>query len=650
MPKKITSIQNKRGLAATWVLQNPVLASGEMGIEKDTDKFKFGDGVTEWNDLPYATATVELLQTTGDSETKGMSQKAISIAISEAGGGGGETSNPLLETPSIMYPTEGEVGTAVQLTVVGSTFSPLDAGDTISAVFFRFRAGGVTIHTSPKLLTTTYTPEAGVLDGGVEYDVSVMYIGDFSGQSAWSAPVKFTTMPITIVKPVIEDPLDNAVEVAEQPVFRISELNDLSGVAVFDKAVFVVRDSVGTVIHTSPEQSVYTYAPPAGILEEGKLTYTVEGYLKSVGHGVSETSDPVTFTTMLEFASPYGLRWDSTQAVGGYTRLGDPYYTAVQSRMKRCVLSANGTVNYYLDPTDSTKKEGGGPADLTGASGNVMVEIPKFYVKYDNTVGAKEMWVSEKPEVGFEVHPAFIKNGVEVDYRYYRAYKGSVSGTKLISRSGVKAAGNETIVAFRTKARANGAGWGLIDWHLIHAIQTLLFIEIGTFDSQAMLGNGNDTGSDYGMTTGGSNGIGNASSPSTNDDTWMSYRGIENFYADIYEWVDGINVSDKLVYVSNTQSTFNSDVFSGAYVSTGVTLPASGYIKDMNFSIKGFIPTVSGGSDATYVPDYVYSGAGARVVAFGGYAGSGLSSGAACLGANAAVSTSNASIGAGLSF
>lgn len=649
MPKKIRSIQNKRGSAATWVMQNPTLASGEMGIEKDTDKFKFGDGVTPWNDLPYTTATVELLQTTGDSETKGMSQKAISIAISEGGGGGG-TSNPLLETPSITYPVEGEVGTAVQPEVTGSAFNPLDVTDTISAVFFRFRAGGETVHTSPKLLTTKYTPEAGVLDGGVKYDVSVMYIGDFSGQSAWSAPVSFTTMPITIVKPVIEDPLDNAVEVAEQPVFRISELNDLSGVAVFDKAVFIVRDSVGTIIHTSPEQSVYTYAPPAGILEEGELTYTVEGYLKSVGHGVSETSEPVTFTTMLEFASLYGLRWDSTKAVGGYTRLGDPYYTAVQSRMKRCVLLADGTVNYYLDPTDSTKKEGGGPADLTGASGNVMVEIPKFYAKYDNTPGAKEMWVSEKPEVGFEVHPAFIKNGIEVDYRYYRAYKGSVSGTKLISRSGVKAAGNETIAAFRTKARANGAGWGLTHWHLIHAIQTLLFIEIGTFDSQAMLGNGNDTGSDYGMITGGSNSIGNASSLSSNDDTWMSYRGIENFYADIFEWVDGINVSDKLVYVSNMESTFSSDVFSGDYVSTGVTLPANGYIKDMNFSIKGFIPTVSGGTDSTYVPDQVYSGTGARVVRFGGNASDGLKSGAAYLNAAHASPDAYAHFGAGLSF
>lgn len=40
--------------AAQWTSKNPVLGSGEMGIEKDTRKFKFGDGVTAWNDLKYA--------------------------------------------------------------------------------------------------------------------------------------------------------------------------------------------------------------------------------------------------------------------------------------------------------------------------------------------------------------------------------------------------------------------------------------------------------------------------------------------------------------------------------------------------------------------------------------------------------------------
>ena len=348
------------------------------------------------------------------------------------------------------------------------------------------------------------------------------------------------------------------------------------------------------------------------------------------------------------YQGAYGLTWDNVNDT--YLRVGANGYTAIQSLMKRCVLNTDGSVNYYLHPTNSNHKVDGTSANLDGTDGNVMVEIPKFWVKYNNTTGAKEMWISAAPAVGYVVHPAFVKNGVEVDYRYYRAYKGSVSGSTLISRSGVAAASSETIAAFRTKAQANGTGWGLVDWHLLHAVQTLLFIEIGTFNSQSVLGDGNASGSDYGMTTGGSNSIGNASSPSTNDDTWMSYRGIENFYGDIFEWIDGVNFSERVVYTSNTQSTFASDVFTGDYTSTGVILPSTGYIKDMDFSTSGFIPTTSGGSDSTYVPDYVFSAAGARVAAFGGTADYGLGCGAACLAASGASSDSSVAVGAGLSF
>lgn len=48
-----TEIQFKRGLAASFVLTNPVLAAGEPGYETDTGKFKIGDGVTAWNSLPH---------------------------------------------------------------------------------------------------------------------------------------------------------------------------------------------------------------------------------------------------------------------------------------------------------------------------------------------------------------------------------------------------------------------------------------------------------------------------------------------------------------------------------------------------------------------------------------------------------------------
>ena len=54
-------IQLRRDLANNWQGVNPILADGEMGIETDTHKFKFGDGHTAWNELPYgATDAVDI--------------------------------------------------------------------------------------------------------------------------------------------------------------------------------------------------------------------------------------------------------------------------------------------------------------------------------------------------------------------------------------------------------------------------------------------------------------------------------------------------------------------------------------------------------------------------------------------------------------
>lgn len=49
-----TKIVLKNGTAADLKAKNPVLLKGEMCIEIDTNKFKFGDGITAYNDLPYA--------------------------------------------------------------------------------------------------------------------------------------------------------------------------------------------------------------------------------------------------------------------------------------------------------------------------------------------------------------------------------------------------------------------------------------------------------------------------------------------------------------------------------------------------------------------------------------------------------------------
>jgi hypothetical protein len=48
-----TTIQFKRGTSARWKEVNIVLQVGEPGFVTDENRFKIGDGITPWNDLPY---------------------------------------------------------------------------------------------------------------------------------------------------------------------------------------------------------------------------------------------------------------------------------------------------------------------------------------------------------------------------------------------------------------------------------------------------------------------------------------------------------------------------------------------------------------------------------------------------------------------
>jgi len=49
-----TRIKLRRDTAANWTTENPILAAGEPGLETDTGKVKYGDGVSAWALLPHA--------------------------------------------------------------------------------------------------------------------------------------------------------------------------------------------------------------------------------------------------------------------------------------------------------------------------------------------------------------------------------------------------------------------------------------------------------------------------------------------------------------------------------------------------------------------------------------------------------------------
>ena len=71
-------IQVRRGLASEWTTANPVLAAGEMGVETNTNKFKFGNGTDTWTALAYAASDAAAI---GE-----ISQDAINQALSVGAG------------------------------------------------------------------------------------------------------------------------------------------------------------------------------------------------------------------------------------------------------------------------------------------------------------------------------------------------------------------------------------------------------------------------------------------------------------------------------------------------------------------------------------------------------------------------------------
>ena len=46
-------IQLRRDVSENWSTNDPTLASGELGIETDTGKFKLGTGSGAWSALQY---------------------------------------------------------------------------------------------------------------------------------------------------------------------------------------------------------------------------------------------------------------------------------------------------------------------------------------------------------------------------------------------------------------------------------------------------------------------------------------------------------------------------------------------------------------------------------------------------------------------
>jgi len=327
----------------------------------------------------------------------------------------------------------------------------------------------------------------------------------------------------------------------------------------------------------------------------------------------------------------------------------------VHGKMKRCnvadALDSNNKpiVNAYYGDT--------GYAD-DGSNGQVMVEIPKFWYKKTLDTSGDRLFtfaISDEPKTDYVVHPAFYRDrdgdgtAEEVDYRYFSAYLGYNNGGLLESKSGVTPTADQTIGTFRTQAEDRGVGWGLADYNLVYAIQILYLTEYGDFDSQTTIGRGFVDGNSSATTTGGTSSYGNDTHGETTGTEQMSYRGIEDFWGNLYYWVDGI-VSDSNYDILIGNEGFNDSGTGYTLYSTTNSSNTYGYIDDIQPQQEtGFSILSGGGSDSTYLYDYGSLSSG-KVALFGGSWDNGSDAGAFLLRLSFSASSSYADVGARLAL
>lgn len=109
------------------------------------------------------------------------------------------------------------------------------------------------------------------------------------------------------------------------------------------------------------------------------------------------------------------------------------------------------------------------------------------------------------------------------------------------------------------------------------------------------------------------NGIGNGTGEISVDLTGLDlgadetkvfrYRGLENWWGDIYEFLSGVNIIDNAYYLTNGK--LHSDANSDGYRLIGPRPTSNGYVQQMYPGT--ILPKTNSGSSSTYYADYLYT-------------------------------------------
>lgn len=439
---------------------------------------------------------------------------------------------------------------------------------------------------------------------------------------------------------------------------RLSDQNDSQYVDISVDNDSAVSDGY-SYINISAKNQVPT--------ETGRIHY----YVKTEGSTNYAAVNYGKDVKIESLTSVFGVSWDSSNPSTALTRLtkaNDPNKLVTVDITTEPVPAVGtgsgsspfdsympwmGMEEYNIVPWTGViaSKKGEEGFTRTDPLKSVMVKIPEFYYKVEKVGTIFRYYVADSPVDGFNLHPGSECYVARYEGSFY--YLGAI-GNFLNSFSGQAVGTGETRDAFRTRARRMPSGFQLYDFAAWCAYDLLYLVEYADWDSQKKIGPGivNDTAAHKtGETDSMVYHTGRAAG--TDGKTAVQYRGIENPWGNVLEFVDGINFKNYAPYICTDPTKYADDITTN-YTITGVSLGGNGWTKGLGLSTNfpwAYLPNEVGGSGSTFIPDYVtHLSQGWQVLVVGGYYSDGSYAGLFRFGSNYTSLESNSTIGARLQF
>lgn len=636
-------------------------AGSYTAVVTPTEQYKWADGSTEAKDIQWsiakATPSITFDPASVSLDTSTTSQ-AVAVTYTGDGTLSAQSDNSGVATASLegttLTVTGVETGnTAIQVSASeGTNYTAASASLSVAVQFAIIipvvptQSGSLTYkpYTLQTVSWNNYDPDQLTIGGSVKGTNAGTYTATFTpkpGYQWWDGSTEAKNATWTIGRaPIV---VSFSPRSSPSSPLVLGANNKTAVVSVQTNAesttFFIESQQSKEYISTNVDVDSGTITISALKSTNGLAANSTVFYVHISAGSNYTSSTPGYYVRVESLTSVFGVSWDSSQPSTALTRLtkaNDPNKLVTVDITTEPVPAVGtgsgsspfdnympwmGMEEYTLNNETGRVSAKKGDPGFTRTNINlpVMVKIPEFYYKIERVGSIFRYYVADGPVDGLSLHPGSGDNYL-ARYEAGEASSGTM-GPILASYSGTTPSVGKTRSEFRDRARNMATGFQLRDIAAWCAYDLLYLVEYADWDSQEKINRGivNDTAAAHktGETDAMVYHTGRANS---GDNSAVQYRGIENPWGNVSEFIDGINIQSKTAYICTEPESYADDTTDN-YTSSGITLPNSGFIKGLGLSSGfpwAFIPNDNGGSETTYIPDYVYSNFGWRVLRVGG--------------------------------